>query len=429
MTINGTQSVGGKDLQDFENLSRAPATSFVQKQALPTAPREEPLAPQPKPNVFQKLRTFAAADWRRWIADYVRHRIGRRHPFPAYAAEDRDRGVYPLRGDAGSDEEPVRIALAGDWGTGTDEAFRIAEIIKSRDPHYTIHLGDVYFVGDPAEVNENFLGVANPRHDYTPCTWPIGANGAFALNGNHEMYARGYGYFDLMLPALGRKVDGRMQGQKASFFCLENRYWRVIGLDTGYHSVGVPILEYVFQPDCRLPQKLVDWLREVVRPNEDRRGLILLSHHQYCSRFDRAYGKAAEQLAALIDRPVLWFWGHEHRLAIYEKFEAAHSVTAFGRCLGHGGMPVDLPPAKITDAACEVEFVDRRVYPNKEGLTIGMNGFAELTLVGNRLEVAYVDIGRTVVFSEAWVAGNDGEIARVAAGRAAWAGAVDDGVR
>ena len=58
----------------------------------------------------------------------------------------------------------------------------------------------------------------------------LGSEGAFALNGNHEMYALGYGYFDHILPKLG--VRGSPRGQRASYFCLENDHWRIIALDT-----------------------------------------------------------------------------------------------------------------------------------------------------------------------------------------------------
>jgi hypothetical protein len=61
------------------------------------------------------------------------------------------------------------------------------------------------------------------------------------------MYALGgSAYFDRMLPTLGLIEGGFSQGQKASFFCLENEFWRVIALDTGYNSVGLPLLEYIF---------------------------------------------------------------------------------------------------------------------------------------------------------------------------------------
>jgi hypothetical protein len=76
-------------------------------------------------------------------------------------------------------------------------------------------------------------------------------------------------------------------------------------------------------------------------------------------------------------------------------------VTAFGRCIGHGGMPVDLPPAEpLHDYT--VEFVDERVYPNDENLKVGFNGFAQMTLRENELTLDYVDLRGTRVFREIW---------------------------
>ena len=109
---------------------------------------------------------------------------------------------------------------------------------------------------------------------------------------------------------------------------------------------------------------------------------------------------------------MLWFWGHEHRLAIYEEFGVRGGVRAFGRCIGHGGMPVDLPPAKPKHARCVVEFTDRRHYPNDENLAIGFNGFAKLSLHDNRATIQYVDVHGATIFSESWVC-EDGWLQRV----------------
>jgi hypothetical protein len=217
------------------------------------------------------------------------------------------------------------------------------------------------------------------------------------------MYARGYAYFDSMLPSLGMKRRAKPAGQKASFFCLENEHWRIIALDTGYQSIGWPIVEMFKSPPCDLRPEEIEWLRDVVQPQpDDRRGIILLTHHQYYSRYDDWYTKQAVQLAEFIVRPVLWFWGHEHRLIVYKEFSTPGGIRAFGRCIGHGGMPIDLPPADPKHPECDIEFVDERKYPNDENLTVGYNGFARLTLRADTAAVDYVDVCGELIFAETW---------------------------
>jgi hypothetical protein len=216
-----------------------------------------------------------------------------------------------------------------------------------------------------------------------------------------------------MLPRLGLLENDAPSGQKASFFCLENAYWRIIGLDTGYDSLGWPLIEYVVQPDCALRPEEIAWLRQTVRPApDDPRGIILLTHHQYYSRYDYWYPRQAKQLSEFFHRPVLWFWGHEHRLAIYRQFEVQGGLSAFGRCIGHGGMPVDLPPATPKHPECAVEFVDERHYPNDEGLTIGFNGHAQMVLRGPSATIDYLDLYGQILFSEEWRTTN-GSLERV----------------
>ncbi|MGH6856666.1 MAG: metallophosphoesterase family protein [Methylocella sp.] len=383
-----------KDLQDLYRLSRSPMLSYLKKQAEPEAPRPKSLDLPPRRPL---LEAFSPQRIWHWITEYLDHRLGPRYPFQSYESGSPNNGVYTLPGD----DQEIRIALAGDWATGTDEAYEIGQQMEAFKPHYTIHLGDVYYVGDNAEVDLNFLGEETKKYD--ACCWPKGSNGAFALIGNHEMFAHGgRAYFERMLPALGPIAEGRNEGQKASFFCLENEYWRIIGLDTGYNSIGLPLLEYVFKPDCRLRPEVLAWIGDVVKPDNDARGLILLSHHQYFSQFEDWYPKPATQLAKFISRPVLWFWGHEHRLAIYEEFGIPNGLRTFGRCVGHGGMPVELP-GKQLHPECRLEFIDTRLYDNDEHLLAGVNGFVQITLRGTRLDAAYVDFYGAAIFKESWV--------------------------
>src|SRR5262249_32889671 len=52
----------------------------------------------------------------KWVSEYLRYRFAPRQPFPTYSATGSDNGVYELQGDGGE----IRIALAGDWASGTD---------------------------------------------------------------------------------------------------------------------------------------------------------------------------------------------------------------------------------------------------------------------------------------------------------------------
>ena len=404
---NGTPpSVGAKDLQDLTGVWRSTGIALLQRQNVPTSPRSKDPALAAEPEAaaqnagqaaFQALKQFSPGDYFKWFAEYLKYRFGRRTPFATYAGKQPADGIYKLEGDG----DEIRIGIAGDWGTGTDEAHRIAQLIGAAKPHYTIHLGDVYFVGDPSEVRENFLGESRPGYAYTPCQWPLGSKASFALNGNHEMYARGVGYFEHILPAMGPMVDGKAQGQQASFFCLKNDHWCVLGLDTGYNSVGMPLLEYVWKPDAALPDEIVQWL-QAIAPQIQTQAVIILTHHQVLSVYDDCFTKQADQIFAILQRPVFWLWGHEHRIVVYQPFDGAKRgwPTITGRCIGHGGMPVDLPGTHKAGSIGAAAFVDRRRYHNDEKLHVGINGFVQLAIKGDALRVDYIDLYGGVVYTE-----------------------------
>jgi len=394
MVERTTRQSSRKDLTDLADLSRAPILSFLQKQVQPRAPRPKAatLAPAATPpaGTFRWILEYSPRRLLKWLWEYFSHRLGRRHSFMSYDASSPDNGIYSLEGD-----DDIRIALAGDWGTGTDEAAAVAELMTAFMPHYSIHLGDVYFVGDASEVDENFLGIKNPANEYDPCLWPKGIKGSFALNGNHEMYARGIAYFDRMLPALGLNSNGKPARQKASYFCLQNDYWRIVALDTGYNSIGWPLIEYVLQPDCALRPELIHWLRNVVQlQDDDTRGIVVLSHHEYYSAYDHWYPKPAKQLAQFISRPVLWFWGHEHTLAIYDPYMDLQR----GRCVGASAVPVFKDQQSYSDAG-GLQTYGGLPYPtwNPKGVLATNQDdynhcFALMTLTGASANVDYYQV-------------------------------------
>ena len=411
-TTASSPGPGGRKLRrdscNLIDLQRSPFLSHYRKQLSKAG--VSPAAPFPhKIGAFLSKHIFA------WAYSYLKFIFLPKHKFQNYTDSIGEKGVYVLQPDSakgGPDpSSPIRVSIAGDWGTGTSEAEDIALHMEAFKPHYTIHLGDIYYVGDQEEVNENCLGKAEPYEPIQPVRWPHGSIGSFAMNGNHEMYANGDAYFELFLPTLGipSSDEGRRYGQKASFFCLQNKFWRIIGLDTGYNSLGFPIIEHIpvirdipgIGPSCKLPRSLIEWLRDQVQPSGDNRGLILLTHHQYFSAFEEGYALPARQLAEFINRPILWFWGHEHRLAIYGKYGTPGGIQAYGRCVGHGGFPVN-QGRPITNPKPPLVLYDDRNYKTVEGANLGFNGFVNLTFQDNRLSIDYRDLRNQTLLEENW---------------------------
>ncbi|RYF83811.1 MAG: metallophosphoesterase, partial [Chitinophagaceae bacterium] len=176
---------------------------------------------------------------------------------------------------------------------------------------------------------------------------PYGSQGSFALLGNHEMYSSGRSYFTQLLPYMGNYVPSHDKDQQASFFCLENDCWRIIGLDTGYYSLkGWLGIKGNNKLDLHDTQK--EWLRNTVRLSDDNRGLIFLSHHQCFSAFEDEFPKPAEFIASLLPahKNVIWLWGHEHWFSVYGANKLANGATMYARCVGNSGMPVELNKKK-----------------------------------------------------------------------------------
>ncbi len=201
----------------------------------------------------------------------------------------------------------ARIAVLSDWGTGMYGGPVCAKSIEMDTQKFNLllHLGDVYYSGDMDEVEERFLKF-----------WPkLPAVTSRALNSNHEMYSGGYGYFDKILPAFK---------QKASYFAFQNDYWLLVGLDTGYS-------------EHELYGSQAEWLLNLVKNAGDRR-VVLFSHHQPYSLYEKQGPELVRQLGKLLDQQRIhaWYWGHEHRCVVYDQ----HPLWGvLGRCVGHSAFP------------------------------------------------------------------------------------------
>ena len=253
-----------------------------------------------------------------------------------------ERAPYP----AGTPEriqlpDTVTIALLGDWGGDNAAARNVARVVAQHAPDLGIHLGDIYYGGTKQEC-ESFLALW-PFHE-NPADYrsPIRKGTSFALNGNHEMYTGGEAYFSTVLPAFC---------QPQPFFCLETKWWRIIGLDTAYAG---GLLRGTGTDNSMNAQWswLVDLLRRQYKKN------ILLTHHQPVSAHTQEWNDSEilrQQVDELFSITGIgeeaifgWFFGHEHRCAIYDD----HATRYNARLIGNGCIPHEVQTEKEADRGC-----------------------------------------------------------------------------
>ncbi len=381
---------------------------------------------------------FGPNDWE-WIKTVVQGgltRIDGKHGFGLTPAEE------PMAARA-------RIVLFGDWATGTPRAQALAKQIEAElaeaDPDaelHVIHLGDVYYCGEPDEYQRRFLR-------FWPARGPHKDAVSWNLNGNHDMYSGGRGYFGLITPPAaaaapedetaaapedetaaapedttaaasedktaaasedktGPRPDAFKQQNGTSFFRISNEHWQIIGLDSAY-------IDNDFDP--RQQPWLDKWLG--LAPDDQsptriqHRKTILLSHHQLgSSQAQGSVGPGIRERTDLARRSRLihaWFWGHEHRAFVYEPYlDVACPV-----CIGNGGVPellshvftfagafqstVDvvrnlvafLKPKRWAARAPKVRFQTETPRVDRQGLKWEKLGYVVIDLNGDRGEAVY----------------------------------------
>jgi hypothetical protein len=266
-----------------------------------------------------------------------------------------------------------RILIVGDWGSGLSRAEKVAtQMRKVLDQgesdglqQHVIHLGDIYYSGWKREVKNHFLK-----------PWPVRTEEAakitsWSVNANHDMYSGGHAYYNTLLN------DPRFRGHEgSSLFSLENKNWRILGLDTGWeeHTLKDP------QPQ---------WIREQInKADQAGQKVILLSHHQLFSAFEKGGEHMVAALGNLLEKPKIhsWFWGHEHRCALYKP----HMNIQYARLVGHGGVPV-YQWKKQSDPVAEPALYEYRGRFRKGLEQWALFGFAALDFDGPNIHVRYIN--------------------------------------
>ncbi|MEA2220177.1 MAG: hypothetical protein QOJ35_2803 [Solirubrobacteraceae bacterium] len=327
-------------------FSRSPAVSLLQT-SLEDEARKSGAVHEPKHRgLFAHIVGFVESlvhperfgphdgEWVGRVAEATLDRLARgNHPFNETPAE------FEIA------EDDARIVIVGDWGSGLPRARAVAKLmaqevedaISAGRAVHVVHLGDVYYSGDPVEYERRVLADG---------LWPVSVEQAeagvtsWSLNGNHDMYSGGWGFFDTLLADPRFANQRSPDGNPTSFFRIRTPSWDLVGLDTSWDPEVLSLGQKGVLAD---PQATVldGWAAK-----SDRR-LMLLSHHQLVSSYDLGdLGTVLpHKLEPLFARNQIaaWLWGHEHRCM---GFDEVHGI-GFLRCIGHGGIPV---PATAEDA-------------------------------------------------------------------------------
>ncbi len=310
---------------------------------------------------FDVFRKFGPCD-AGWVESVISKGLSLLHSRPKFV--DGRAPEVEIAGDA-------RLVVVGDWGTGLTWAQAVGrEMAKHVDAAkkegrevHVLHVGDVYYSGWKEEYRSRFLPF-----------WPVQPGdedvASWALNGNHDMYSGGHGYFGYLLR------DPRFARQNgSSYFCLQNGDWQLLGLDSAYR-------------DEDLAGEQGEWVAKKQMASD--RKTMLLTHHEPFSAYaalERPPPLLGRLEKAFEVRPIdAWLWGHEHLACVYQP--QPRPYLRFGSCIGHGGVPALLeraekPHPEVSWRARE----HRKIFENLWQLF----GFAVLDLDGPGIDVAYYD--------------------------------------
>ena len=241
--------------------------------------------------------------------------------------------VYPLPKVENRD---LKVAVIGDWGTGTQVATLLLDLLFQQKPDVIIHLGDVYYAGTEEEMKNNFGDIIDQMR--SKHQWPVPV---YNMAGNHDYYSGGQAFYTLN-ETLNKGIDtGHIQ--EASFFSLINDHWQLQAMDSGFYDHDTLDSK---DDITHLHESEVVWHKNKIEEGKKAgRKIILLSHHQYFSALDHigthnlnynTYFESYFGEYIKSNQIDAWFWGHSHLMELYEPFMGLNK----GRCIGHGALPV-----------------------------------------------------------------------------------------
>lgn len=260
---------------------------------------------------------------------------------------------------------PARIAVFGDGGyRGVPQEWVMTSITRRHQEapfDLIVHLGDIYFSGTLDETVKHLI--VPLRELSKSLNIP-----SVSLCGNHDLYAG---------PAAYRTTVAVLD-QPARYFAVEAPGWRIACLDTALAS-----MEFL-RNDGRLDEAQLRWFDGLISQG-DGQHFAVMSHHFIVSGWDQPARTLKEQLSHRVsDRIVAWYWGHEHRMAAYDRGQ--HGF--WGACVGNGAFlekwtpPTNggVSPEWYARGRCECFETREHFWPH---------GYLELQLESDRLVERY----------------------------------------
>ena len=303
----------------------------------------------------------------------------------------------------GAKQDTVSIAVLGDWGAGNKASEAVMEQIKSLQPDYIIHVGDVYYGGTPKLTSPHGDKYFAPGEETQNLkdVWPTSYNGkSFTLNSNHEMYSGANGlFYDALGASNNPKGSGTPFSAQNGFSCfaLEFGGWTLLGLDSAFmgHVKYAFMKGSIGAPDG--PQ--ATWIQEL---NLDPKKTILFTHHNgFADDCTSVLPLWDEINKALKGDPYAWYWGHVHNGIVYdspisvpvEEGKPLMLLTdTYARCLGHAALPYGIA-SSLENKPIIYKADSLQPAPSKQLY----NGFAMITLKTannqlNSIEESFYDV-------------------------------------
>jgi len=190
-------------------------------------------------------------------------------------------------------------------------------------------------------------------------------------------------------------------GQTTTYGAWLSDHWRFIALDTAYlcykTNENGDRNAVTGETEAPNPDAVISWLKDTVLlgHEDDKRGIVLFSHHDPFSDFSKAYLATAQQLSSILppNRKVVWFYGHDHELSFYSDMQlSGTNFITIPRMVGNGGFADKIsPPARSNSLLAW----DSRVYQEIPTVPpakakVGFNGYFKILVEGPELRVSYI---------------------------------------